>query len=167
MVGPRRRSVTDSLCAQPCATPRSFHWFSSSDGTEHVYQEVVDAAWDDGRTAHAAAGIIGDVLAKARRAASGKLRSASDLVPVRLHPVLWELRWTLGRVGEFRMYHAEPGVDPELVALRFHRKDTSGSTQGEVDSAQESEMDVAQARYQRRAVERWGHTGDCTDCLHP
>jgi len=167
VVGPGRRSTTDSLCAQPCATPRTFHWFSNDDGTERVYQEVVDAAWADGRTPHAAAGIIGDVLAKSRRAASGMLRSASDLVPVRLHPMLWELRWRLGRVGEFRMYHAEPGADPDLVALRFHHKDTSGSTQGEIDSVQEGEMDVAQARYERRSTDRWGHTRGCTGCLHP
>ena len=121
-----KRSTSDSLCAQPCSRPRAFHWYFDTATSVHVRQELVALAWSLGLSVHDAAGLVGDVEAKMKRAARGLLRSAEDLVPVRLHPTLWELRWSLS-VGEFRLYHAEPGTRPEMVALRFHQKDTTRS----------------------------------------
>lgn len=163
--GPRR--PVDSLCYQPVDAPRSFHYFT--DGTVRVYKEMVDAAYGHDRTSLAAAGLMGDFLGQLRRAAHGELRSGGNnrepVGPVRLNPDIWEIRWKLGRLGEFRLYHAEPDDEPQLVALRFHEKDSSSEDADTIDDLQEDEMRLAGTRYDDGVNNRWGHVKGCRDCL--
>ncbi len=93
-----------------------------------------------------------DVLDRARM---GKLTEGELLRPVRLDPVVWELR--LGYSGGlYRLYFAEPESDTEiLVALRFHEKSLDG-TDDEIDAAQELEMDEAIDRLAKGEHNRWG-----------
>lgn len=162
---PRRPS--DSLCYQPVDSPRSFHYLTTD--AVSVYREMVDAAWDHGRTPTVAAGLMGDFLAQLRAAAHGELRSGGNnrepVGPVRLNPAVWEIRWKLGKQGEFRLYHAEPNDDPQLVALRFHEKDSSSNDADIIDDLQEQEMGLAATRYGDGVNNRWGHVKGCQDCL--
>lgn len=159
------RSLADSLCAQPATEPRDFHWFVSEERDLNVYQEVIAVAWDRGRSAVDAAGIVGDVLGKMRAGAKGELRDGSELEPVRRYPPLWEIKWKLGKRGELRLYHAEPGAAPDLVALRFHEKDTSSHDPDRIEALQDAEMDEAERRHDDGVNRRWGHRHPCANCL--
>lgn len=158
------RTLSDSLCTQHSDIARSFHRFSI--GGERVQQEIVDAAYAAGGTPTAIADRIGAFLGRMRAAAHGDLpQTKDDLEPVRDDPRLWEIKWKLKKRGEYRLYHAEPGAAPELVALRFHRKDTSGP-QDDIDARQDAEIAVASRRYAEGATSRWGHAASgCTECL--
>jgi hypothetical protein len=163
------RMPDDSLCHQPSDTPRSFHYYSSHDGTIHVHREMVDAAWIPGRAMGLAAGMVGDFEARIKFAARGELRSGADgeelVAPVRRDPHVWEIRWKVGRQGEYRLYHAEPTANPQLVALRFHEKDTSSGDADTIDALQEVEMDEAARRYKEGVNRKWGHRKSCADCI--
>lgn len=158
-----KRSLDDSLCGAPVDPPRSFHYCRVSPDTS-VRNEIVDAIWATGRPATVVAGLIGDIHARMRFAARGRLRDGDLLEPVRLDPALWEIKWRMRREGEFRLYHAEPNGDPALVALRFHRKSTEGNADA-IRGAQEEEMTLAGARYAEGAKNSWGHARRCTQCL--
>lgn len=161
------RTQSDSVCAKPTETPRSFHFYS--DAECHVRREVVDALHDTGKrlTPMAVADLIGAVWGLMRAAQRGEICDAADLVPVRSAPTLWELRWDFRRAGEYRMYHAEPLTGPDLVALRFHRKDTTPGTQDAIDAQQDREMAKAGKRYGDGKDRLWGHRRRCRDCLDP
>jgi hypothetical protein len=160
------RDPYDSLCLQPVDSARSFHYYSPTGGTPTVRQEVVDALYDRARSVVDGAGMVGDVLGRMRAAARGGLANDPDeFEPVRRQPELWEIKWKFRKVGEFRMYHAEPMSDPELVALRFHEKETEGLTPDEIEALQDAEMDLAGDRYEAGENRRWGHSSACGDCL--
>ena len=130
--------------------------------------EVVDEAYASTKTMYQAADMIGQVYGRLKAAARGRLPDDSDLFePARRQPMLWEIKWKLGRLGEFRMYHAEPGHDPDLVALRFHRKRTTELSAVEIAELQDQEMDLAAERFVAGEPSRWGHGRSCGDCLHP
>lgn len=148
---------------------RSFHKFVV--GEEDVHREIVDAVHDAGdevRLSDSAKAMrVGDILGRMRIAARGRIALGDkDFIPVRTHPEMWELRWSLRRLGKFRMYHAEPGGDPDLVALRFHRKDDSSGDGAEIDRLQQAEMDRAADRYGDWVKIRWGHVATvCHACV--
>lgn len=121
--------------------------------------------YSTGRPTVAVAGLIGDVYARMRAAASGELVGFDVLEPVRVHPELWEIKWKPRKLGEFRMYHAEPGGDPELVGLRFHRKDVRSGDRVVIRAAQEAEMALAATRYSDGVSDRWGHERSCRECV--
>ena len=117
-----------------------------------------------------------------KEASLGVLRSGAEdkdapLEPVRRNPDLWEIRWApkpagRRRLGEFRMYHAEPGGNPDIVALRFHRKETFPAlNRNEQDQAiedtQDAEIDEAGKRHRVGEPNRWGHTTRCVTCVEP
>lgn len=160
-----RRKWHDSLCAKPVEVPRSFHFYSDADS--HVRHEIVNTFTATGKPQTAVAGLVGDVYGRMRAAQRGEICDADLLEPIRDVPTLWELKWKLGRLGEYRLYHAEPAADPELVALRFHAKDVSGVTQAIIDEAQDVEIGVAAQRYDDGVKNSWGHRKGCTDCLNP
>lgn len=165
-----RRGASESLCAQPSDTPRAFHFFvgqSSSGVGADVYQEIVAAAWTSRRrvTSFAAASFAGDVLGRMRAAAVGGLRGADELEPVRRHPLLWEIKWKTGSARDHRLYHSEPGGSPDMVALRFHRKDVSSGDAATIEAAQEVEMDEAGWRHGDGVKNQWGHSTSCAHCL--
>jgi hypothetical protein len=145
---------------------RSFHKLVPGDLTLH--REVIDTIAAAGAKGQPAAERVGEVWGLLRAGASGLLRDGSgELEPVRRHPEkgLWELKWSFPRLGEFRMYHVEPRTNPDLVALHFHRKDTTG-TQDEIDGRQDAEMDVAAQRYDDGVNARWGHARKfCSACV--
>jgi hypothetical protein len=166
MPRPADRDPSDSLCLQPTSAPRAFHHFSASEEARTVRNEIVDELWDRAPTSVAAAALVGDVLGRMKAAASGRLaENVDEFEPVRRQPELWELKWKFKRVGEFRLYHAEPGENPELVALRFHQKETEGLTPEDIQARQNDQMDLAADRYTSGETRRWGHRRGCTDCL--
>jgi hypothetical protein len=148
---------------------RSFHRYAV--GSADVQREIVDAVHDAGeqlRLSDSAKAIrVGEILGRMRNAARGRIALGDkDLVPVRTHPELWELRWSLGKLGKFRMYHAEPGSDPDLVALRFHRKNDSSNDAVEIHRLQQEEIDEAAKRYGDGVKIRWGHVVTvCRACV--
>lgn len=98
---------------------------------------------------------VEEVAARKRRASAGRLQPPHAATPVRIVPLLWEIRWDFdGRL--LRLYHAEPRRAPQvLLALLYHWKDTSGS-QAAIDAAQDAEMLRAGDRYARSGL----HPGD-------
>lgn len=171
--GKSGRTIDISLCATPADPAHCLHFYSAPGVAGaapcDVNREIVDAAWaQDKATAYTAASFIGDVMARLRAAARGELRDADNLEPVRLDPVLWEIKWRESSTRGHRMYHAEPGATgagPAIVALRFHRKDTSSGDQATIDAMQEAEMEVASRRYVDGMKMKWGHRKPCTKCL--
>ncbi|MFE5293008.1 hypothetical protein ACFQ8T_12575 [Isoptericola sp. NPDC056618] len=161
------RSASDSLCTQPTEHAREFHFHSSPFESTSVRNEIVDALYDAARTPMQAAGLVGDVFGRMRAAGLGHLADDPDeFCPVRSQPELWEMKWKFKRMGEYRLYHAEPGRSPDLVALRFHRKDTDRfASSTEINQRQNVEMELAAARYEAGEDHRWGHTRGCGDCL--
>lgn len=163
------RARSESLCTQPSDAMRSFHKFSV--GVDDVQREIVDAVHDAGdkvRLSDSAKAMrVGDIIGRMRNAARGRIALGDkDLVPVRTHPELWELRWSLRKLGKFRMYHAEPGGEPDLVALRFHRKDDSSNDVAEIHRLQQEEIDEATKRYGDGVKIRWGHVVTvCRACV--
>src|SRR5665647_2330987 len=165
--GPQRgRSPIPSARSRPRRPGRSTFY---SDAECHVRREVVDALHDTGKrlTPMAVADLIGAVWGLMRAAQRGEICDAADLVPVRSAPTLWELRWDFRKAGEYWMYHAEPLTGPDLVALRFHRKDTTPGTQDAIDAQQDREMAKAGKRYGDGKDRLWGHRRRCRDCLDP
>lgn len=162
--GRDRRTPADSLAVVPIDRGRSFHLFSH--GGVRLRAEIVDAVYAAGKPPVATAMMLGEVWARVRAAARGRLVDSDRLSPIRSRPDLWELRWSFRRVGEFRMYHAEPGARPALVGLVFHRKDVDGLDDDQVRAAQQSWMDRAAERHRHGADERWGHVPRrCPECL--
>ena len=158
------RTRSESLCTQCVDLPRTFHRMSSNGVT--LQREIVDALHETGVPLARAASLVGDVLGRMRAAARGELPDDSDEVdPVRAQPALWEIRWHFGGVGEFRMYHAEPGGVPDMVALRFHRKDTSSDDSKSITRLQNIEIDTAASRYEAGVNFRWGHRKRCAECV--
>lgn len=168
--GDNRRG-RDSLCTQPVVVPRSFHRLNV-DGDD-VQGEVVAALYAARDEASprmsddALAQRIGEVLGRMRSAAKGNVPDNPRIVePVRRNPDLWELKWDFAKLGKFRMYHAEPGSNPDMVALRFHLKDTSSKDDDVVERLQNAEMDTAGERFTSGVKSRWGHVQrGCTHCV--
>jgi hypothetical protein len=169
--GEPKRTIADSLCSQPADPPRTLHRYVAPDKGDDVSHEVYLAAWAQKKaTVYTAASFIGDVNARLRVAARGQLRDADNLEPVRLDPLLWEIKWRSGRTRHHRMYHAEPGStgdEPAIVALRFHLKDVSSANQDTIDALQDAEMEIASERYADGVKKKWGHKRDCAGCLDP
>lgn len=160
------RDPSDSLCLKPSSSQRSFHHFETADGSANVRREIVDTLWDRAKTMVQAAGLVGDVEGRMRAAARGQLADNRDeFEPVKTQPELWELKWKFRRVGEFRLYHAEPAANPDMVALRFHEKQTEGLTADEIEAEQDREMEVAADRFRTGESRRWGHRPGCQHCL--
>lgn len=156
---------TLSLCLQPNGF-REFH-FCALDETRTVRDEIVATIAPIARTAMDEAHLIGEVLGRMRTAARGETPSTRDeFEPVRRYPgVLFELKWRFRRRGEYRMYHSEPGSNPDLVALHFHQKVIESLTDQEIEDAQETAMDLAEDRRKDKKTRRWGHVSACRHCL--
>lgn len=151
------------MCTQHVDQMRSFHKLSVGD--EDLHAEVTAAIYATGAKGQAAAIRAGEVWGRVRNAAKGLLPvDDKGLVPVRRNPDLWELKWKLGRLGQFRMYHAEPGGDPAMVGLVFHRKDVPGADADEIEQLQNREMDRAGKLYGEWVNVLWGHQSKC--CTH-
>ena len=140
------RAIEQSRCCDPAGAP--FHWddYQERDGTRAVENELDDALQDDCETQYEYELRRGEIEALKARASAGELSSEDEIVPVRRHPLLWELRWEFGG-RPFRLYHGEPKVYPRLLlALRYHWKRTDES-QDEIEARQEEHMDVAAGRH--------------------
>lgn len=96
-----------------------------------------------------------ELYAVLERARMGRLTEGDLLQPVRLDPVVWELRFSF-TAGVYRLYFGEPQSNAEvLVGLRFHLKDLEG-TEEDIRAAQESEMELASERLSTGENDRWG-----------
>lgn len=95
-------------------------------------------------------------------AAAGKIGRYDDrtFTPVRLHPLLFELKWHFrvsgGKRREVRQYHAEPSSNPlHLIALHKHLKATKG-TKKQIRDAQDLEISQAEFRHRIGETGSWG-----------
>lgn len=163
---------TRSLCQIPTTEFRCFH-YAKLGSQETVEDEMLAVVAPLAKTPLDEIGILGDIRGRLRNAARGQLPENQDGViePVRRHPELWEIKWTLKlkpkRRELLRLYHFEPEGKPELVALRFHRKVTDGIIDEQIEALQEAEMDVAHERALEGKDDLWGHKRRCTGCLLP
>lgn len=111
--------------------------------------------------------VVGEILGRIETAARGRLLAGNrdEFEAVRQNPGLWEHKWKKTRLGEFRLYHAEPATEPGLVLLRFHRKELEPRDGLDIDKLQERCMDEAQDRYDDGADSAWGHVETaCAQC---
>lgn len=160
-----RRTKNDSLAAAPTEPGRAVHLFC--DERVKVRAEIADAVDAVARSAMDAAMIQSEIWARVRAAGRGQLRDSEDLVPVRTQPELWELRWKPHGV-DLRMYHAEPGGDPAMVGLLFHRKTVDGLNGLQIEAAQDAKMDEAATRLTSGRHALWGHSRrGCQECIVP
>lgn len=159
---------TKSLCQIPTTEFRCFH-YARLESQESVETEILAVVRPLAKTALDEIWMMGEIRGRLRNAARGRLpENRKDVIePVRLHPALWEIKWKLKPKRLLRMYHVEPGGQPELVALRFHQKLTKDLTDQQVQELQEEEMDVAHARVLGGQSSSWGHKRKCTGCLLP
>lgn len=96
-----------------------------------------------------------ELYAVLERARMGRLTEGDLLQPVRLDPVVWELRFSF-TAGVYRLYFGEPQSDTEaLVGLRFHLKKLEGTAE-EIQAAQDIEMELASERLSTGESNRWG-----------
>lgn len=158
MEGARVGSGRVPRTANPAGAPYTWQDHVEGDG-ERVTENELDACLQAGCRTQADYDIcIEQVAARKRRAAAGKLHPPDDeeATPVRIEPLLWEIRWDFG--GRLlRLYHAEPRVAPRaLLALVYHWKRTTGMTQPAIDAEQEDQMLEAGRRYRRSSF----HPGD-------
>ncbi len=129
-----------------------------------MHAEIMDVIGRLGMGPVRTAALKGEVNARMKAAASGRLRGADELEPVRTQPELWEIKWKEKKNVQLRLYHAEPGRSPDLVALHFHCKDVSD--QDRIKERQEAAMQVAADRHYEGAPRVWGHRKrDCRHCL--
>ena len=141
------RAIAKSRCCTPGGAP--YHWcdYVERDGTRVVENELDESLQDGCATQYEYEVRRGEIEALKARASGGELASEDEILPVRRHPLLWELRWHFGG-RPFRLYHSEPRAFPRLLlALKYHWKWTDGS-QEEIDRRQESEMDEAAGRHE-------------------
>lgn len=163
-----------SLCTQAGDAERAVHWASVSNQT--VRAEMVDEIYRSASTrkrSNAARDrqdrvhLIGEVRARLLSAARGRLPvgEPDQFEPVRRNPDLWEHKWKKTAFGEFRLYHAEPDVGPDVVLLVFHRKEVEPRDGKTIEELQEEQMDKAAARNEEGRNGVWGHARTrCTDC---
>jgi len=138
-----------------------------------VKQEIMDAVGNAKGSDLERARLQGLIFGQLMTAAIGELRLGLEdgevLEPIRRNPELWEIKWKYGKgktKAEYRLYHAEPGRTPPLVGLRFHQKETTGSS-ADIEDAQNAEIDKAGKRFRDGAPRAWGHTRNCTNCVTP
>jgi len=161
-----------SLCTQSHKTPIVVHWARLHDGTR-VMEEMVDcvyALFPRANQRMRAVSIIGDVRARMRSAAEGRLPvgELDQFEPVRRHPDMWEHKWKLGKGRELRLYHAELGGQPHVVLLLFHRKEVAPRNGKTVSELQNQVLDRAADRVSVTGSSPWGHTTTaCADCVNP
>ena len=131
--------------------------------------EIGDPIYSDDRlTVREQVMRVVEITTTLKAAARGQLRGKPKLKPAWTppSPELWELAWSYkGRAAaEYRMYHSEPEGEPQLVGLRFHRKDLSDETL--IGQRQEHEMRTAGKRHVDGERVRWGHrVKSCDACL--
>lgn len=90
------------------------------------------------------------------RAAEGRLVRPRELIPVRGQSEVWEIRWIFQNGDHFRMYHAEPESDPDLLlALLFHKKEFA-NIDSETIRMQNLKMREAASRFFEGRRVRWG-----------
>jgi hypothetical protein len=175
---PRSRAARrKSRCQVPQAPdePYTWHFHSETAQGDDVWREMV-LAIDAAVAAHdrpgldrasVVNGLIGDVRGLLRQAAKGRLREGSDLKPIRLDPVLWELRWDFKKFGRMRQYHAEPAANPTLlVALHFHKKVECDDAKA-TEAAQDDAIKTASRRYADGVKYAGVHPVGCPDCREP
>lgn len=163
-----------SLCTQLRTKALSLHWATVEGAT--VRAEMVDAIYaavppkgsrNAARLRHLRLHLVSEVRAHLRSAANGRLPvgEPEQFEPVRRDPELWEHKWKRTKLGEFRLYHAEPDAGPDVVLLRFHRKEIEERDGFTVEDLQDAQMDIATARYAADAERAWGHSRRrCTSC---
>lgn len=145
------------------------HWATLVDGTR-VMAEMVDciyALFPDSRQRLKRAATIGEVRARMRTAASGRLPigDPQQFEPVRRHPDMWEHKWKLGKGRELRLYHAELSGQPSVLLLLFHRKEVVARDGKSISELQNEQVDRAADRVTVTGRFPWGHTvPTCTDC---
>ena len=120
--------------------------FDVSDEVGEVYRHVPEYERDLRKE---------ELFAVLEEARMGQLSKRDLLQPIRLDPLMWELRFSF-TAGVYRLYFGEPAEYPGvLVATRFHLKQTEG-TDLEVTAAQDAEMALAAERFNGGIATRWG-----------
>lgn len=146
--------------------PSSVHFCQLTPSTT-VWDEVQRVVWASVKSVYLAASMVGDARGLLMSLARGRLPESDPRVlePVATQPDLWELKLHEGKRWQFRFYHAEPGSDPDIVVLLFHRKVTDGPSET-VTVEQNRQMARASRRYKDGLGARWGHKRpDCPGCL--
>lgn len=171
----QRARLTSSRTATDAEGERAFHRISHKFS---LSTEITDAVYANNTNVIARAEAISAVYDTLRSIAEGKFLSGLDnledhIEPARTEPEIFELKWKkhLGRVkGEFRLYYAEPELDPkhpEFVGLMFHKKDLTGSSD-DVVVKQDAVISEAANRYDDDECRKasWGHVRhSCPNCL--
>jgi len=142
-----------SRCESARSVPLDWHNYQATDRTQVVAAEI-DQCYV-GLTPIEKVMRQVELRERLVDAASGTLTRGSKLKKVRSQPDLWEIRWKFDGVP-WRMYHAEPPSEPNLLlALKFHRKVVSG-TQFSIRRKQNRQMSEAAERYKSGQGYRWG-----------
>lgn len=147
--------VVTRRAASACCQPRMFplRWLAYGERHSQVVDGEIDAAFSEAPTQKLLTAWYGDFEDVLARAARGELVDGDgddrpEIKPVRLDPLIWELRWSF-RGRPLRLYFAQIGQPVSgLLALRVHWKSLDG-TQDHIDAAQEQEMTIASNRLRK------------------
>lgn len=159
-----------SLCYKKAERCRSFHECTTANNSKCFVREEIEKA--EMKLANVPAleleMRIEELIDGAKKGDLHRMEDRYDTLakPCARQPDIWELRIRTRWGGIFRLYYSEKeDRDPEFVALHFQEKETTGKSDKEIWTRQNSAIDLAQERFDLYADGNWGHVArGCQYC---